>query len=331
MNKVQIIAEAGVNHKGDIKLAKMLVDVAAQAGADAIKFQTYKSESLAIQTAKKAEYQILHTKNSSSQFEMLRELELRDAEFLELSKYCEKKNIQFLSSPFDVESIEFLHRLGMDTIKIPSGEITNYFYLKKLAALNKRIILSTGMATLEEIEQALAVLDKNSKEIILLHCTTSYPTLMEDVNLKAMCTLKEVFHKNVGFSDHTLGIEASIAAVALGACVIEKHFTLDNSMPGPDHKMSLEPDELKRLVKAIRNIEQALGDGNKKPTPEELKNQEFVRKSLVAARDIIHGEIFTEENLCAKRAGYGISPMRLHELIGSNATRNYKKDERIDE
>ncbi len=326
-----IIAEAGVNHNGNLDKAKQLVDVAAVAGADAIKFQTFQVEDMVVHTAKKAKYQILHTGNDLTQFEMLKELELDRLAFKDLSQYCRMKRIEFMSSPFDTESIEFLDKIGLGIFKIPSGEITNYSYLKKIAALNKRIILSTGMATVEEVAEAIDLLSESTGDITLLHCTSSYPTAMEDVNLKAMCTLKQLFHKKVGFSDHTLGIEASIAAVALGASVIEKHITLDNSMPGPDHKMSLEPDELKRLVKAIRNVEQALGDGIKSPTDGELKNREFVRKSLVAARDIRKGEVFTKDNLCAKRAGYGISPMGLNELIGRNATRNYEKDERIDE
>ncbi|MFA9376161.1 MAG: N-acetylneuraminate synthase [Lachnotalea sp.] len=331
MSKVLMIAEAGINHNGDFNIAKQLVDAAKDAGADAIKFQTYKTENLAVRTAKKADYQVLHTKNNSSQYEMLKELELDQFAFLQLSQYCKMRNIQFMSSPFDMESIDFLDKLEVDTIKIPSGEITNYLYLKKIATLNKQIILSTGMATMDEIAEALSVIQVNNKKIILLHCTSSYPTVMKDVNLKAMGTLKRIFNKEVGYSDHTLGIEASIAAVALGAVVIEKHFTLDHALPGPDHKMSLEPKKLKQLVDSIRNIEQALGDGVKKPTTTELKNREFVRKSLVAARSIKQGEAFTENNLTAKRAGVGISPMKIKNLIGRNAKNSYEVDERIDE
>ena len=331
LGKVMIIAEAGVNHNGNINLAKKMVDVASEAGADAIKFQTFRTEYLAVQTAKKAEYQILNTGNNSSQFEMLKELELNEASFKELFEYCIVKNIKFISSPFDLESIEFLDELGLDTFKIPSGEITNYLYLKKIATLNRKIILSTGMATLDEIKDALEILKENSEKLILLHCTSSYPTSMQDVNLKAMCTMKRIFNKEVGYSDHTLGVEVAVAAVALGAGVIEKHFTLDRSLPGPDHRMSLEPNEFKKLVEAIRNIEQALGDGIKKPSTTELVNREFVRKSIVAARVIRQGEIFSDNNLCAKRPGNGVSPMRLNSFLGCSAKRSYEKDERIDE
>lgn len=326
-----IIAEAGVNHNGNLNLAKKMVDAASEAGADAIKFQTFKTENLVVRTAKKAEYQILNTGNTLSQYEMLKELELDQVAFSELFKYCIMKNIKFISSPFDLDSIDFLDALGLDTFKIPSGEIINYLYLKKIATLNKKIILSTGMATMDEIKEALDVLKGNSESLILLHCTTSYPALMQDVNLKAMCTMKRIFHKEVGYSDHTVGIEAAVAAVALGACVIEKHFTLDRSLPGPDHRMSLEPDELKKLIQAIRNVEQALGDGLKRPTSVELLNRKFVRKSLVAAKAIKQGEIFSEDNVCAKRPGDGISPMMWNKLKGCPAKRNYEKEERIDE
>lgn len=326
-----IIAEAGVNHNGDINLAKKMVDAASEAGADAIKFQTFKTQYLVVQTAKKAKYQILNTGNNSSQFEMLRELELDQSSFKELFQYCIGKNIKFISSPFDLESVDFLNAIGLDTFKIPSGEITNYLYLKKIATLNRKIILSTGMATVDEIKEALDILKENTENIILLHCTSAYPASMQEVNLKAMCTMKQIFHKEVGYSDHTLGIEVAVAAVALGACVIEKHFTLDRYLPGPDHTMSLEPNEFKKLVESIRNIEQALGDGIKKPTVTELINREFVRKSLVAAKVIRQGEVFSEDNLCAKRPGNGISPMQLNRLVGCNAKRNYEKDERIDE
>jgi N,N'-diacetyllegionaminate synthase len=331
MSKVMIIAEAGVNHNGDLKIAKELIDAACNAGADAIKFQTYKTEALAAHDAKKAKYQEQHTSHTKSQYEMLRELELTEGDFEELFDYCNRKKIKFLSSPFDEESIDFLDKLGLDTIKIPSGEITNYSYLEKITSLRKEIILSTGMATLEEIAEALDLLTLHSQNVILLHCTSAYPTPMKEVNLNAMCTLKRVFQRPVGYSDHTLGIEASIGATALGACVIEKHFTLNKTMPGPDHTMSLEPGEFKSLANAIRNMEQALGDGVKKPTQTEMQNMEFVRKSLVAAKDIKKGEAFTKENLRAKRPGNGISPMRLNSLLGKAATRNYEKDERISE
>lgn len=331
MNKVMIIAEAGVNHNGNLGTAIQLIDAASYTGADAIKFQTYRTDSLAAPEAKKAEYQRKNTGNSLSQYNMLKELELSQKDFQELYRYCLARHITFLSSPFDEESVDFLDKLGVDTIKIPSGEITNYRYLNKIATLNKKIILSTGMATVEEIGEALEVLNKNAGEILLLHCSSTYPTPMQDVNLNAMCTLRQMFHKKTGYSDHTLGIEVPIAAAALGACVIEKHFTLDRTMAGPDHKISLEPDEFKRMVDSVRNIEQALGDGVKKPTEAELKNRDYVRKYLVAAKEIRQGEVFTQDNLCAKRCGYGITPMRLNSMLGKTSGRNYKKDERIEE
>lgn len=329
MNNVTIIAEAGVNHNGDLNTAKRLVDAAASAGADAVKFQTFQAARLAVPYVQKTGYQMKKTGSSLSQLEMLKELELSWRDFEELFHYCSTKEIKFLSSPFDEESIDFLGRLGLDTIKIPSGEITNYSYLKKLAGLKKSVILSTGMATLEEIGEALEILDKNSVEIILLHCSSAYPTPMEDVNLTAMNSLKQIFHKKVGYSDHTHGIEVPIAAAALGACVIEKHLTLDKSMAGPDHKTSLDPREFQQMVHGIRNIEMALGDGVKRPTEAELKNRDYVRKYLVAARDIKKGEAFSFENLCAKRCGLGITPMKLKDLLGKPAQRDYKKDERI--
>ncbi|RDY31888.1 N-acetylneuraminate synthase [Lachnotalea glycerini] len=331
MNKVMIIAEAGVNHNGDLHIAKSLVDAASETGADAIKFQTFQAKKLAVSDAKKADYQKQYTQNTISQYEMLKELELSKEDFLALYHYCGQKNIQFMSTPFDEDSIEFLDCLGLNIFKIPSGEITNYSYLKKIDSLNKPIIMSTGMATIDEIADALKVLKHSSQNLILLHCTSAYPTPMKEVNLKAMCTLKQRFQKEVGYSDHTLGLEAAIAATALGACVIEKHFTLDQSMPGPDHKISLEPKEFKQMADAIRNIEQALGDGVKRPTESELKNKEFVRKSLVAAKKIKKGEPFTYDNLCAKRCGMGISPMKLTDLLGNEAVRDYEKDERIEE
>lgn len=330
MHKLMIIAEAGVNHNGDLTTAKQLINAASQIGADAIKFQTFKTEALAVHGIKKAEYQRKYTRSASSQYEMLKELELSYKDFQELFSYCSKKHIMFLSSPFDLESIDFLDHLGVEQIKIPSGEITNYPYLKKIASLKKPILLSTGMADMNEIGDALTALNGHTNEITLLHCSSTYPTEMADVNLNAMDTLKRTFKKNVGYSDHTLGIEVPIAAAALGACVIEKHFTLDKAMPGPDHHMSLEPDEFKKLVESIRNIEQALGDGIKRPTTSELKNRDYVRKYLVAAKDIKKGEFFTQENLCAKRCGSGINPMKFPELIGKAAARSYGKDERID-
>ncbi|WP_313153526.1 N-acetylneuraminate synthase [Lacrimispora sp.] len=329
MSKVMIIAEAGVNHNGDLNIAKQLVDAASVIGADAIKFQTFRAKHLAVPDARKADYQIENTGQTMSQYEMLKSLELSWQEFEELFQYCSFRRIQFLSSPFDEESILFLDRLGVDLIKIPSGEITNYGYLKKIASLKKRVILSTGMSNEEEVGEALEILEEGGQEIILLHCSSSYPALMQDVNLNAMDTLKRRFQKQVGYSDHTPGIEVAIAAAALGACVIEKHMTLDKTMPGPDHKASLEPDEFQQMVDSIRNIELALGDGVKKPTQAELKNRDYVRKYLVASREIKKGEPFTLQNLCAKRCGYGISPMEMHSLLGRAAQRNYLKDERI--
>ncbi|WP_349947375.1 N-acetylneuraminate synthase [Lacrimispora sp. BS-2] len=329
MSNVMIIAEAGVNHNGDLNIAKQLVDAASVTGADAIKFQTFRAKHLAVPDARKADYQIENTGQTMSQYEMLKSLELSWQEFEELFQYCSFRRIQFLSSPFDEESLLFLDRLGVDLIKIPSGEITNYGYLKRIASLKKPVILSTGMSTEEEVGEALEILEEGGEEITLLHCSSSYPALMQDVNLNAMDTLRRKFHKQVGYSDHTPGIEVAIAAAALGACVIEKHMTLDKTMPGPDHRASLEPDEFQQMVDSIRNIELALGDGLKKPTQAELKNRDYVRKYLVASREIKKGEVFTLQNLCTKRCGYGISPMRIHSLLGKTAQRNYQKDERI--
>jgi len=330
---VFIIAEAGVNHNGSLELAKKLVDVAVEAGADAVKFQTFKAENLVNKEAKKAKYQIKNTGSDESQYEMLKKLELGFDEFDELKRYCDEKGIMFLSTPFDFESIKFLDELGLEIFKIPSGEITNYPYLREIAKLKKRIILSTGMANLCEIEQAIDVIEKfgtKREHITVLHANTEYPTPMEDVNLKAMLTIKEAFKVEVGYSDHTLGIEVPIAAVAMGAVVIEKHFTLDRNMDGPDHRASLNPDELKVMIKAIRNIEAALGNGIKKPSKSESKNIEIARKVIVAKKDIKKGEKFSEENLTVKRAGKGISPMRWEEIIGKVANRNFKEDEKIE-
>ena len=332
MNKVFIIAEAGVNHNGDINLAKKLIDKAVEAGVDAIKFQTFRAENLVSKNAKKAKYQVENTGSNESQYEMLKKLELSFRDFEKLKKYCDEKGIMFLSTPFDEESIEFLDKLGLEIFKIPSGEITNLPYLRKIGSLKKRVILSTGMADLGEIEDALDVLIKSGtrkEEITILHANTEYPTPFEDVNLKAMQTIACAFKIDVGYSDHTLGIEVPIAAVAMGAKVIEKHFTLDRTLPGPDHKASLEPDELKAMVKAIRNIEVALGYGIKRPSKSEAKNKVVARKSIVAKRDIKKGEKFTEENITVKRPGNGISPMRWDEIIGKVANRDYKEDEII--
>jgi len=331
---VFIIAEAGVNHNGSLELAKKLVDIAVEAGADAVKFQTFKAENLVSKEAKKAKYQVKNTGSDESQYEMLKRLELGFDEFVELKRYCDKKGIMFLSTPFDFESIKFLDELGLEIFKIPSGEITNYPYLREIAKLKKRIILSTGMANLCEIEQAIDVIEKfgtKREHITVLHANTEYPTPFKDVNLKAMLTIKEAFKVDVGYSDHTLGIEVPIAAVAMGAIVIEKHFTLDKNMDGPDHRASLEPNELKAMVKAIRNIEIALGNGIKKPSKSESKNIEIARKVIVAKKDIKKGEKFSEENLTVKRVkGKGINPMRWEEIIGKVANRNFKEDEKIE-
>nr|WP_314459055.1 N-acetylneuraminate synthase [uncultured Clostridium sp.] len=331
MNKIMIIAEAGVNHNGDLDIARQLVDAAWAAGADAVKFQTFRAELLAAPSAEKAEYQFLNTGKNNSQYEMLKDLELSWNDFKVLSQYCAFRGIQFLSSPFDEESMEYLDSLGMEMIKIPSGEITNYCYLKKAAALKKPIILSTGMSSPEEIGEALGLLDTGGQDITLLHCSSIYPTPLEDVNLNAMITMREAFHKKTGYSDHTAGIEVAVAAAALGACVIEKHMTLDKTMPGPDHRMSLEPDEFKNMADSVRNIEKAMGNGIKAPAGEELKNRDHVRKFLVAARDIQMGEPFTMENLCAKRCSPGISPMKLPRILGTRADRDYRKDDKIGE
>jgi len=332
MRKTFIIAEAGVNHNGSPQLAKKMIDVAVESRADAIKFQTFKAEKVVSRYAPKAEYQKKTTTADESQFEMIKKLELDVDAHRELIAHCRQKNIQFLSTPFDLESIDLLNKLGLEVFKIPSGEITNLPYLRRVGALKKEIILSTGMADLGEIEDALDVLTgagTELKNITVLHCNTEYPTPMQDVNLKAMQTIARTFGVRVGYSDHTLGIEIPIAAVAMGATIIEKHFTIDKNMTGPDHSASLEPRELKAMVEAIRNIEKALGNGIKKPSPSELKNKSVVRKSIVAARDILKGEVFSEENITAKRPGNGISPMRWDEMIGKSASKDYKQDDLI--
>lgn len=333
LSKTLIIAEAGVNHNGSLEIAKKLIDAAKDCGADAVKFQSFKAEKLVSKKAEKAEYQKQTTDASESQFEMIKKLELDFNAHKELIKYCKEKEIKFLSSPFDLDSIDLLHELGLEIIKIPSGEIINLPYLRKIGKLNKDVILSTGMADLGEIEDALDILIESGTDkdnITVLHCNTEYPTPFEDVNLKAMLTIKNAFNVKVGYSDHTIGIEVPIAAVALGAEVIEKHFTLDRNMEGPDHKASLEPVELKQMIDSIRNIEKALGNGIKKPSPSESKNIVVVRKSLVAKIYIKKGEIFTEENVGIKRPGNGISPMRLDEVIGKKANRDFKEDELIE-
>jgi len=333
MNKVFIIAEAGVNHNGSLELAKKLVDAAADAGADAVKFQTFKANNLVGKSAHKAEYQKQTTAADETQHAMLAKLELNDAAHRAIIECCKRRQILFLSTPFDIESADMLECLGMPIYKIPSGEITNLPYLRHISRLGKEIILSTGMSDLQEVENALVVLESEGvprSKITVLHATTEYPCPMEDVNLKAMLTIQKAFGVKVGYSDHTSGIEVPIAAVALGACVIEKHFTLDRTMDGPDHKASLEPGELKAMVSAIRSIEQALGDGIKRPSPSELKNIPIARKSLVAICDINKGDLFSEKNLGAKRPGHGISPMCWDQLIGQPARRDFAVDELID-
>lgn len=330
MSKVFIIAEAGVNHNGDIELAKKLIDVASESGVDAVKFQTFKAEKLVAKTAPKADYQSKTTDKSESQFDMIKKLELNNEMHRILIDYCNKKNIMFLSTAFDLESMDELDKLGISIFKVPSGEINNFTYLRKVAQLDKPVIVSTGMTNLSEIEDALTVLQENGcMDVTVLHCNTEYPTPMEDVNLSAMLTIRDAFKVNIGYSDHTLGIEIPIAATAMGATVIEKHFTLDKNMEGPDHKASLEPAELKAMVKAIRNIEAALGNGIKKPSKSERKNKNIARKSIVALTNIKQGDMFTEENITVKRPGNGISPMKWDEVIGKVANMDYKEDEMI--
>ena len=329
-----IIAEAGVNHNGSIDIAKQLVDKAADAGADIIKFQTFKSEKLVSKSAQQAEYQKrnIGAKSDNSQLSMLKKLELSEQNHIELMAHCKEKNIKFFSTAFDLDSIDYLHSLNLGLWKIPSGEVTNYPFLKRIAAYNEKTILSTGMCDLQDVRAAVDALYKNglSKEnLTLLHCNTEYPTPFEDVNLRAMDALRKEFGVEVGYSDHTKGIEVPIAAVALGATVIEKHFTLDRNMEGPDHKASLEPDELKAMVTAIRHIEQALGDGYKKISNSERRNIAIARKSIVAAYHIKKGEPLTEQNITVKRPGTGISPMHWEEVIGTIAIKDYEKDELI--
>jgi N,N'-diacetyllegionaminate synthase len=332
MKKVFIIAEAGVNHNGSLELAKELIDVASDAGADAIKFQTFKTENLVSIDAQKATYQKETTDVNESQYEMIKKLELDVDTHHILLEYCKEKNIIFLSTPFDLDSIQLLDNLGLKIFKIPSGEITNLPYLRCIGKLNKQIILSTGMATLQEIQDAMNILISSGtkkENITILHANTQYPTPMEDVNLNAMLTIQKEFQVDIGYSDHTLGIEVDIAAVAMGAKIIEKHFTLDNTMEGPDHKASLEPNELKAMVLSIRNIELALGSFEKKPSPSETPNIEIARKSIVASYDIKKGEILTENNITTKRPAHGISPMKWDTILGSIASKDYKKDELI--
>lgn len=328
-----IIAEAGVNHNGSIQIAKKLVDAAVEAGVDIIKFQTFKADKLVSKDAKKAEYQKRNIGDGNdSQYDMLKKLELSHEDHQTLLAYCKEKGIRFWSTAFDFDSIDYLHSLGLNLWKIPSGEITNYPFIRKIAKYRENIIMSTGMCVEEDIHKAINVLNEfgvGKDQITVLHCNTQYPTPFEDVNLKTMLTIKKDFDVNVGYSDHTRGIEVPIAAVALGASVIEKHFTLDRNLPGPDHKASLEPAELKVMVGAIRNIEKALGDGEKKVTASERANIAVVRKSIVAACPIKKGELLTEDNITVKRPGTGISPMRWNEVIGTATTKDYSEGEQI--
>ena len=334
INRVIIIAEAGVNHNGSIDLAKKLVDAAVEAGVDYVKFQTFKADNIASKSAEKADYQKETTDVAESQWEMLKKLELTEAHHHELIEYCAQKNIEFLSTPFDLDSIDLLKKVGITLGKIPSGEITNLPYLRKMAKTFPKIVMSTGMTSMEELEEALNVLlnaGLTKDDITILHCNTEYPTPFEDVNLKAMLTIGAATGVKIGYSDHTLGIEVPIAAVAMGATLIEKHFTLDNTMEGPDHKASLEPLALIAMVRGIRNIEKALaGTGTKTPSVSEIKNKVIARKSIVAATNIKKGTVLTEDNLTVKRPGSGINPMQWDNVLGQKAVRNFKADELIE-
>ncbi|UZH55527.1 N-acetylneuraminate synthase [Salinimicrobium tongyeongense] len=333
MQKVLIIAEAGVNHNGNIEEAKKLIDAAALAGADFVKFQTFKTENVVSRSAKRAKYQDLNTGNDDTQFQMIKKLELSEEDHKVLKSYCKDRKIGFLSTGFDLESLEFLNSINIPLFKIPSGEITNLPYLRKISSFKKPVVMSTGMADMQEIKNALEVLIHGGMErskITVVHCNTEYPTPMKDVNLMAMLHIRDEFGVQIGYSDHTLGIEVPIAAVALGATVIEKHFTLDRNLPGPDHRASLEPDELKVMVQSIRNIEVAIsGSGRKEPSASEKENKAVVRKSLIATASIKKGEKFTKENLGVKRPGIGISPMKWDKIVGSRAEKDYKEDELI--
>jgi len=327
-----VIAEAGVNHNGSLELAFELIDAASEAGADVVKFQTFKAENLVTQSATKADYQLGTTDSKETQFEMIKKLELSHDMHLKLIARCKEKSIRFSSTGFDASSVDVLIKLGVDFLKVPSGEITNLPYLRHVGSKRLPIILSTGMCTMQEVESALEIIEKagtGKADIIVLHCNTQYPTPMEDVNLRAMLSMEKKLGVKVGYSDHTLGIEVPIAAVALGATVIEKHFTLDRSMNGPDHAASLEPDELKQMVKSIRNIEKAKGDGVKKPSNSEEKNISIVRKSIVASKEIKVGDKFTSDNLGVKRPGNGISPMEWDEVVGKVASKDFHPDELI--
>ncbi len=333
IKRVIIIAEAGVNHNGSLDRAKELIDVAADAGVDYVKFQTFKADKMVTRSAKRAAYQNSNTGDADSQHEMLKKLELSEEMHVELIRHCDQRSVKFLSTGFDLESLEFLNSIGLELFKIPSGEITNLPYLRKIAGFRKPIVMSTGMATMEEVENAFDILVKegvNKDDITIVHCNTEYPTPMEDVNLKAMNYIGKKLFVNTGYSDHTLGIEVPIAAVALGARVIEKHFTLSRDLPGPDHRASLEPVELAAMVKAIRNIEKATsGSGIKEPSASEKKNKEIVRKSIVAKVQILKGETFSEENISLKRPGMGLSPMLWDEVLGKKAQKDFIEDEFI--
>lgn len=334
MNKVIIIAEAGVNHNGSLETAKKLIDAAVDAGVDYVKFQTINADKMVTKSAKRANYQNANTGDSDSQYEMLKKLELSESNHKELISYCNSKSIKFLSTGFDIDSLIFLEKLGIKLAKIPSGEITNLPYLRSIAKLFPEIILSTGMANMDEIKAAFKVLKENGakqENITILHCNTEYPTPMEDVNLKAMLDIQKQLTTTIGYSDHTLGIEVPIAAVALGAKVIEKHFTLDRNLPGPDHKASLEPGELKAMATAIRNIEKAIsGSAIKEESPSEKKNKPIARKSIIASQNIKKGDVFSEENLSIKRPGTGINPMKWDEVIGQKAMKDFIEDDLIE-
>jgi len=329
---VFIIAEAGVNHNGSLESAKKLIDIASNAKANAVKFQTFRAEKIVTLSASKARYQKKGTLDMESQYELLKRLELSNDDFLELYSYCKEKNIIFMSTPFDIQSAEFLNSLGMQIFKIPSGEITNLPYIRYIGGLKKQVILSSGMSTIEEIHKAYSVLidcGTMHNDITVLHANTMYPTPMEDVNLRAMGSIKKILKVNVGYSDHTIGIEVDIAAVAMGASVIEKHFTISKNLSGPDHKSSLEPEELNHMVESIRNIEKALGSNKKIPSESELENINLVRKSIVAKKSIKIGDIFSDENITVKRPGYGISPMLWDKIIGSESKYNFEPDDLI--
>lgn len=330
--KTLIIAEAGVNHNGSIDLAKQLIDKAADAGADIVKFQVFKTENVISKNAKKADYQKTSGADTESQFEMVKKLELSFDDFKILKDYCEKTGIEFLATAFDRESLDFLNSLKPRLWKVPSGEITNLPYLEYIGKLQSTVLVSTGMCELKEVERAVEILIENGtkkENISVFHCNTEYPTPFEDVHLNAMLSLKDHLGVKVGYSDHTKGIEVALAAVALGGTIIEKHFTLDNNMEGPDHSASLNPEELKKMVSGIRNIEKCLGSFEKKPSPSELKNRDIARRSIVAIEAIKKGESFSEKNIGVKRPGNGISPMNWYTVLGKNAERNYEKDELI--